>query len=406
MLSRTNILRLGLIVFGFLLSSFQCKSERSMVDGVKDQGLNDVFVQKTSTLVKLETGYKISGILKNKPENLIVLFEMSDKLIFLDSVRTDKNGFFKLEGDLKHPLICQLQWGSESGIMLILKNKCKLKLDIDPQGSSTSYGIVGDGIAPTVELKELLEISNVYYQQFENLEIRAKKVDRSSPQAQQQLVALQSQYYEIISNRTKAIRGKIMASESSLVPYVAVTSKMIETIDLPLILKAKDVTNKFAPNSKYAIQMEALYNAEKSLGIGAVAPDFKMNQLDSASNLSLSDLRGKYVLIDFWASWCRPCRAENPNNVRMYERFKDKGFEILGVSLDNNEARWRSAVVADKLSWKHVSELQGWSGTVNRQYKVTGIPNTVLIDPQGRIVAKNLRGAELEGKLAEIFAKK
>ena len=406
MLSRTNILRLGLIVFGFLLSSFQCKSERSMVDGVKDQGLNDVFVQKTSTLVKLETGYKISGILKNKPENLIVLFEMSDKLIFLDSVRTDKNGFFKLEGDLKHPLICQLQWGSESGIMLILKNKCKLKLDIDPQGSSTSYGIVGDGIAPTVELKELLEISNVYYQQFENLESRAKKVDRSSPQAQQQLVDLQSQYYEIISNRTKAIRGKIMASESSLVPYVAVTSKMIETIDLPLILKAKDVTNKFAPNSKYAIQMEALYNAEKSLGIGAVAPDFKMNQLDSASNLSLSDLRGKYVLIDFWASWCRPCRAENPNNVRMYERFKDKGFEILGVSLDNNEARWRSAVVADKLSWKHVSELQGWSGTVNRQYKVTGIPNTVLIDPQGRIVAKNLRGAELEGKLAEIFAKK
>ena len=406
MLSRTNILRLGLIVFGFLLSSFQCKSERSMVDGVKDQGLNDVFVQKTSTLVKLETGYKISGILKNKPENLIVLFEMSDKLIFLDSVRTDKNGFFKLEGDLKHPLICQLQWGSVSGIMLILKNKCKLKLDIDPQGSSTSYGIVGDGIAPTVELKELLEISNVYYQQFENLESRAKKVDRSSPQAQQQLVALQSQYYEIISNRTKAIRGKIMASESSLVPYVAVTSKMIETIDLPLILKAKDVTNKFAPNSKYAIQMEALYNAEKSLGIGAVAPDFKMNQLDSASNLSLSDLRGKYVLIDFWASWCRPCRAENPNNVRMYERFKDKGFEILGVSLDNNEARWRSAVVADKLSWKHVSELQGWSGTVNRQYKVTGIPNTVLIDPQGRIVAKNLRGAELEGKLAEIFAKK
>ncbi len=406
MLSRTNILRLGLIVFGFLLSSFQCKSERSMVDGVKDQGLNDVFVQKTSTLVKLETGYKISGILKNKPENLIVLFEMSDKLIFLDSVRTDKNGFFKLEGDLKHPLICQLQWGSESGIMLILKNKCKLKLDIDPQGSSTSYGIVGDGIAPTVELKELLEISNVYYQQFENLESRAKKVDRSSPQAQQQLVDLQSQYYEIISNRTKAIRGKIMASESSLVPYVAVTSKMIETIDLPLILKAKDVTNKFAPNRKYAIQMEALYNAEKSLGIGAVAPDFKMNQLDSASNLSLSDLRGKYVLIDFWASWCRPCRAENPNNVRMYERFKDKGFEILGVSLDNNEARWRSAVVADKLSWKHVSELQGWSGTVNRQYKVTGIPNTVLIDPQGRIVAKNLRGAELEGKLAEIFAKK
>ena len=406
MLSRTNILRLGLIVFGFLLSSFQCKSERSMVDGVKDQGLNDVFVQKTSTLVKLETGYKISGILKNKPENLIVLFEMSDKLIFLDSVRTDKNGFFKLEGDLKHPLICQLQWGSESGIMLILKNKCKLKLDIDPQGSSTSYGIVGDGIAPTVELKELLEISNVYYQQFENLESRAKKVDRSSPQAQQQLVDLQSQYYEIISNRTKAIRGKIMASESSLVPYVAVTSKMIETIDLPLILKAKDVTNKFAPNSKYAIKMEALYNAEKSLGIGAVAPDFKMNQLDSASNLSLSDLRGKYVLIDFWASWCRPCRAENPNNVRMYERFKDKGFEILGVSLDNNEARWRSAVVADKLSWKHVSELQGWSGTVNRQYKVTGIPNTVLIDPQGRIVAKNLRGAELEGKLAEIFAKK
>jgi len=135
---------------------------------------------------------------------------------------------------------------------------------------------------------------------------------------------------------------------------------------------------------------------------GQVAPDF--TQLTpEGETLNLSDLRGKYVLIDFWASWCGPCRRENPNVVRMYNAYKDKGFEILGVSLDRDKTRWLDAIEKDQLTWRHVSDLKGWSNAVARQYNIRSIPRTVLIDPEGRIIAKNLRGASLEAKLKELF---
>lgn len=135
---------------------------------------------------------------------------------------------------------------------------------------------------------------------------------------------------------------------------------------------------------------------------GRVAPDF--TQLTpEGEEMSLSDLRGKYVLIDFWASWCGPCRRENPNVVRMYKAYKDKGFEILGVSLDRDKDRWLAAIEKDQLTWRHVSDLKGWSNAVAQQYSIRSIPRTILLDPEGRIVAKNLRGASLEAKLKELF---
>jgi peroxiredoxin len=135
---------------------------------------------------------------------------------------------------------------------------------------------------------------------------------------------------------------------------------------------------------------------------GRVAPDF--TQLTpEGEELSLSDLRGKYVLIDFWASWCGPCRRENPNVVRMYKTYKEKGFEILGVSLDRDKARWLAAIEKDQLTWQHVSDLKGWSNAVAQQYSIRSIPRTILLDPEGRIIAKNLRGASLESKLQELF---
>lgn len=135
---------------------------------------------------------------------------------------------------------------------------------------------------------------------------------------------------------------------------------------------------------------------------GQVAPDFTQDTPEGEP-FSLSDLRGKYVLIDFWASWCGPCRRENPNVVRLYDQYKDKGFDILGVSLDNDKSRWLAAIEKDQLTWKHVSDLKGWSNNVAQQYNIRSIPSTILIDPEGKIVAKNLRGTSLEAKLKELF---
>ncbi len=135
---------------------------------------------------------------------------------------------------------------------------------------------------------------------------------------------------------------------------------------------------------------------------GAVAPDFTQ-KTPEGTDLSLSDLRGKVVLIDFWASWCGPCRRENPYVVQLYNQYKDKGFEILGVSLDRNRESWLQAIKDDNLTWKHVSDLQFWQNAAAKLYGVSSIPHTVLIDREGKIIARGLRSAELSQLLPEVL---
>jgi len=140
----------------------------------------------------------------------------------------------------------------------------------------------------------------------------------------------------------------------------------------------------------------------ESVAVGQEAPDFTMNDTEGNA-FSLSSLKGKYVLVDFWASWCGPCRRENPNVVKLYSEFKDKGFDILGVSLDEKKDAWLKAIEDDQLAWNHVSDLKGWKNEAAQLYAVSSIPHTVLLDPEGKIIAKNLRGEELRNKIAELL---
>ncbi len=163
---------------------------------------------------------------------------------------------------------------------------------------------------------------------------------------------------------------------------------------------------KLLPSS---IQVSSLGNyvtqiiAESKINpIGSVVSDF--TQADTAGiPINLSSLKGKYVLIDFWASWCRPCRQENPNVVAAFEKFKNKNFTILGVSLDQNKKAWIDAIKMDRLAWSHVSDLKGWGNQVAAIFKVSSIPQNLLLNPEGKIIAKNLRGAVLENKLSALL---
>jgi peroxiredoxin len=142
----------------------------------------------------------------------------------------------------------------------------------------------------------------------------------------------------------------------------------------------------------------------KGVSIGSEAPEIAL-PTPAGPIMRLSDLRGKYVLIDFWASWCGPCRRENPNVIKTYATYKDKGFEIFGVSLDQEKTAWINAIAKDQLTWPHVSDLQYWNSVAAQAYQVSSIPMTFLLDPQGKVIAKGLRGDSLNQYLANLFSK-
>ncbi|GAB2605010.1 redoxin domain-containing protein [Spirosoma areae] len=156
------------------------------------------------------------------------------------------------------------------------------------------------------------------------------------------------------------------------------------------------------PNSPHAKSLIGRVARIKGVSVGAPAPEISLSDT-TGTPVPLSSLRGKYVLIDFWASWCGPCRAENPNVVRMYNKFKDKGFAIYSVSLDQAKANWTKAIRNDNLTWTHVSDLKFWQSAAAQQYGVQAIPATFLLDKEGKIIAKNLRGDALEQKLEEVL---
>ena len=136
--------------------------------------------------------------------------------------------------------------------------------------------------------------------------------------------------------------------------------------------------------------------------MGKEMADF--SQPDPDGNLvSLKSLRGKYVLVDFWASWCGPCRGENPNVLAAYNRYKNKNFTVLGISLDREKQKWLDAIAADGLTWTHISDLQGWQNSVAKQFGINSIPQNFLVDPSGKVIGKNLRGEALEAKLSSIL---
>ncbi len=361
--------------------------------------LSNLITPSASTLEKVDDGFTIKGRIKNSPQHLLVLWEMTpQQLVFIDSARTDAKGNFEIKGNSKNMIFTQLQMGPESSIYMALDNKSKLDINISLLGKFVDYTIEGNELDDSKKIRKIVDANRSFAEEFNALKVEAEKIPQTQ-EGMSQAAVLNNRYQRLMQQRNDYMMNMAMNEKKGFIPYFMIAFGALESPGYDLFKHAVTCAKAADPSSKYTQDIENKFTNEASLMIGGIAPDINLNGPDGKP-VSLKSLRGKVVLIDFWASWCGPCRRENPNVVKMYQKYKDQGFEILGVSLDNDANRWKGAIQTDGLTWFHGSDLMGWKSKPAQVYQVHSIPATFLIDKEGKILAKSLRGPELEAAVA------
>ena len=353
---------------------------------------------------------------QNQPDYTIVIRLKGNEVInrmyifteigFVMDSTTINNGEFKFSGVLTEPQLCAVSPEKNPGLgKLFILNKGRTIIEGNLKNFPESE--------ISFENKTNNELFLKFKDQFSNYENHVRQISTKLKKAKEQKDTTKIKIYTntlsiLARDQRKNIFSFVETNPNNAGIAIAISEELLprKYLKVDEFIKVYELYSQSIKDSFYGLKLKEYIEDQVSppMKVGDQVIDFTMENIEEKP-ISISDFRNKYVLIDFWASWCAPCRAENPNLKRAYDKYNTKGFEIVGISLDTDKEAWKRAIEKDELNWINLSDLKGWKNELALKYKIKSVPSNMLLDKTGRIIAVEIRGNELQNKLEQIFEK-